>query len=144
MTRPEVADARPEEAAHLPPAGRDRPAQQREADADVELPRGARNPGRHEEVEHRDPPTGPNDARQLPHGRHGFVDVTEEVRERERVEPGVLEGQLLGSPLAELDPLSEAGTLDPCLPGGEHLRALVDSDDAASVTADEVDRDRGG
>ena len=58
-----------------------------------------------------------------------------------RVEARVLERQRLGAPLAELDPLAEAGRLDAARACGEHLGALVDADDAAAVAAGELDRD---
>ena len=60
------------------------------------------------------------------------------------VEAGVLEGELLGAALPQLDALAEAGRLDAATALGEHLRALVDPDDRAAVAAGELDRDGRG
>src|SRR4029450_9937389 len=55
-----------------------------------------------------------------------------------------LEGQPRGSAVDELDPVLETRGLDPAPPGLEHLRALVEPDDAAARAAGERDGNRGG
>ena len=127
MARVEAADARAEEAADLAPARRDDAPGGGQADADVELPERPPEPARHGELEHRDRPAGPHDARELAQRRRGIVDVAQEIGERERVELAVVERQLLGAALAQLDARREAGALDARAAGREHLGALVDA-----------------
>ena len=142
---PERADARPEEAADLGPARRDGPAGEREPGPDPGLPGGTRQrPRRHGELEHGDLSSGPDDPRELPHRRGRVVHVAEEVGEGQPGEASVLEGQLLGPPLAELDAIGEAGGRHAAAALGQHLRALVDADDAAAEAARDLDRDRAG
>ena len=75
--------------------------------------------------------------------RRHVVDVAEEIREGERVELPVGERQLLGPPLAQLDPIAQPGVRDPFTSSREHLRALVDADHrAARLRPRELDRDR--
>ena len=106
---PEVADARPEEAADAAPAGRDDGAGRGQPDAHVELPERAPDAAREPELQHRNRPAGPDDARELAQRRGHVVDVAEEVREGERVELPVGERQRLGAPLAQLDPVAQPG-----------------------------------
>ena len=50
-------------------------------------------------------------------------------------------GELLGATLPELDPIAEAGGVDAAAALGQHLRALVDPDDAAAVAPGDLDGD---
>src|SRR5207247_843315 len=60
------------------------------------------------------------------------------------VEPGLPpERELLGAAFHERNPVGEPGRLDPPPRARQHLRALVEADDAAAVLPDELDRDRG-
>ena len=86
--------------------------------------------------------TGPDDPDELAHRRGRVVHVAQEIGEGQPGEARVLEGQLLGAALAELDAALEAGGRDPAAAFGQHLGALVDADDAAPVPAGELDRDR--
>jgi hypothetical protein len=136
---PKAPDARAEEPPYLSPTGRDCAGEDGETGADVQLPRWARQAGRDEEVEHRDPAAWPDDAGKLPHRRGGIVDVAHEVREGKRVEGRILEWKLLGSALAQLDPPAQPRGSHALPARGEHLRTLVDSDNAAPVAADELE-----
>src|SRR5205085_9864386 len=124
----------------LRPAGRDRASGERQADANVELPRRAPAPFRDAELERGDRAARPDDAGELAQRAAGVVDVAEEVGEREAGEGRVLEGQALGGALDELDAVVEArcGDAPPRL--GQHLRALVEPDDGAAGSPDELDR----
>src|SRR6266699_2554503 len=81
--------------------------------------------------------TAPTEARELPQGRARIVDVAEQVGDRERVERGVLERQVLS---ARLDQLYRCGQV--LARDREHLRALVDADDRAAVLAEQLPCDR--
>jgi hypothetical protein len=94
------------------------------------------------ELEHGDAAAWANDAGKLAERRGRVFDVAEEVGEREPVEARVPEGKRLSARLAELDPGGEAGRPDARRSRGEHLGALVDADDPASVATDELDRNR--
>src|ERR671936_2469360 len=128
MLLPEAADARPEEPPDLAPTRRDRAAGERQAEPDVELPPRAPRPLRDPELERGERTSRPDDARELPQRRARVVDVAEEVGEGERVEGSVLEGEVVGGSLHELDPLVEARGGDPPACLGQHLRALVEAD----------------
>ena len=143
-TLPELTDAWAEEPSDLAPTWRKELAQERQSRLHVPLPENARRRIFWDaKLEHGQAPARTGDAGELLERRRGIVDVTEQVREREPVEARVLEGERFRAPLAEVDPGGEAGRLDPRRSGGEHLGALVDPDGAASVSADELDRDRG-
>ena len=140
----EAADARPEEGAHLVPAGRDQPARERQSGAHVELPERTPWPSREAEFEPRHCSARPDDACQLPERAGRILDVAKEVGERERRERAVLEGKLLRGALDEADPPREAGSLDSLVRRSEHLGALVEPDDAAAAPPQELPRDRAG
>ena len=144
MLVPEAANAWPEEAADFAPTGRDRAAEHGQADSDVQLPGRSGDASRNEEVEHRDSAAGSDDPGELLHRRSGVVDVAEEIRESQRVEGRILEGQVLRPPFLEPDSLAETRSVDARPARGQHLGALVDPDDAAAVLADELDRHRRG
>ena len=136
MRLPERADGAPEEVADLAPATSQRTSCEWQSEPDVELPERPRDPARNAELERGDDSSGANDAPELHHGRGGIGHVAQEVREREVVEGGVLERQLLRGRLHELDRVSEPST---CL--RQHLRASVDSRDLVSA-AQELRRDQ--
>jgi len=115
-----------------------------QADSDVQLPGRSGHSSRNEEVEHRDSAPGSHHPGELLHRRGGVVDVAKEIRECQCVEGRVLEGQVLRPPFLELDSLAESRGVDSRAARGQHLAALVDSDDAAAVAADELDRNRSG
>ena len=144
MPTPETTDARAEKPADIAPARRDRAAEDRQARAHVGLPRGAGEAGGDEEVEHRDPAPGANDAGDLLHRRGRVVDVAEEVREGQSVERGIRERQRFGAGFAELDSVAQPRSVHAGAAGGKHLGALVDADDMAAVPPDERDRDSCG
>ena len=133
------ADRRAEERPDLAPAAADHGAGGRKADPDVELPERPPEPGRDAELEPGDRAAGTDDPRQLAQRRRRVVDVAEQVGEREPVELAVGEGQAVGARLDELDAAvhAPAGL-------GEHVRALVDADDRASLLAHELARDGAG
>jgi hypothetical protein len=145
MTLLEGEDARPEEASDVGPAGRDEPPRRGEADSYVCIPDRAREPTLgYLELQHRDRASRSDDARELDEHGGRVVHVAEEIGERKRVKRAVLVRKLLGSALFELDPVLEDCGLDATLSGGEHLAALVDSDDVAAVSSRQLDGDRGG
>jgi hypothetical protein len=144
MAVPEAADAWPEEAADLAPTGRDRAAEHRQADSDVQLPGRAGDSCRNEEVEHGDSAAGSHHPGELPHRCRRVVDIAKEVRERQRVEGRVLERQVLGPSFLELDSFAEARSVDTRPARGQHLGALVESDDPAAVAVYELDGYRRG
>ena len=144
MVVPEAADAGPEETSDFAPTGRDRTAEYGQADSDVQLPGRSGHSSRNKEVEHRDSAPGSHHPGELLHRRGGVVDVAKEIRECQCVEGRVLEGQVLRPPFLELDSLAESRGVDSRTARGQHLAALVDSDDAAAVAADELDRNRSG
>ncbi len=96
------------------------------------------------ELERCDAAAGPDDAGELAESRCGILDVPQEVREGECVEPGILEGKLLGSRLLERDAARQSSGGDSSAAGLEHLRALVDADHGAPVAPYELYRDGGG
>jgi hypothetical protein len=140
VASPETADARAKEPADLAPAGRDCAAEDWQAHSHVRLPGRAGDSGRDEEVEHRDPASRADDAGELLHRRLGVVDVAEKVREGQSVERRILERQGLGPAFPQLDPVVQTRSLDARPTCGQHLGALVDSDDLAAVSARELDR----
>src|SRR2546430_13579782 len=137
VAAPELADAAAEEIANLVPAGRDDPSRRRKHGTDVGAPERPPESGRNGELEARDRAAGADDARELRQGRARIVDVAEQVGDRERVERGVLERQVLG---ARLDQLYRCGQV--LARDREHLRALVDADDRAAVLAEQLPCDR--
>jgi hypothetical protein len=142
---PEVADARAEEVSHLPPARRDDGSRGRQSHSHVELPERPPCAARQAELEHRDRSAGADDPRQLAQRRRYVVDVAEEIREGERVELGVGEGQGFGPSVAELDPFAQTGACDLVAPGRKHLGALVDADHRPrGPSPSEPDRDGRG
>src|SRR5947209_942995 len=80
----EVTNARTEEAAHLPPAGRHDRSGERQPDSHVQLPQRPPHSPRYVELEHRDDAARLHHARELPQGRERIVHVAQEIRERER------------------------------------------------------------
>lgn len=140
MPGPETADARSEEATDLAPAGRDCAAEHRQANAHVRLPGRAGESGGDEEVEHPDPAPGANYAGEFLHRRRRVVDVAKEVREGQSVERRIFEREGLGPAFPQVDPAGQPCRLDAGSARGEHLGALVDSDDPAAVSARELDR----
>jgi hypothetical protein len=137
----ELADARSQKGPDLVPAGRDKPPCEGEPDPYVELPERTPEPAREPELERRDSPAGPDDARQLAQCRRGLLDVAEEVREREPVERAVLERKLVRAALDEPDPFRQPSCFDLPVACGQHLGALVEADDPAACLPDELDRD---
>src|SRR5262249_24842639 len=77
----EAADARAEEAAYLPPAGRDDGSRSRQPDTYVEVPERPPDSVREAELEHRDGAAGPNDPDELAKRRGHVVDIAEEIGE---------------------------------------------------------------
>ena len=73
-----------------------------------------------------------------------IVDVPQQVAGGEGVEGALGEVELLRASQAELDALGKAGAVDPLARALEHLRRLVDTDDAAAVAPHERARDRAG
>jgi hypothetical protein len=140
----ERANARPEEPPDLVPARRDHAAEDRQADADVQLPGGTPRRAGDRELERSDRPARPHDPSELAQRRAGIVDVAEEVRERHGGERRVRKRERFRPAPDQLDPVGEAGRGDALATRGEHLRTLVDPDDAAPGTAHELDRDRRG
>ena len=118
------------------PAGGERAAQERQCGPHVELPRrtGKRVPG-NGELEHRDGAAWSHDARELPHGRRGVVDVAKQVRESQSVEARIAEGERFGAALDERDAAVRAGGGN-----GQHLAALVDAHDRAAESPAELPR----
>lgn len=145
MVRPEPFDARSEELAHLAPAGRRKPTEQRQTGPRIELPRNARQSiSWNEKVETGDHGSGPYDAGELMQGRAGIVDIPEEIRKCERVEGRVGKGKLLGPAFAQLDEAGLTRRRDAAPARGKHLRALIESDDSAAVRAHELERNGAG
>jgi hypothetical protein len=142
---PEFPNARAEEAADLGPAGRNNPAECGQYGSDIALPRKTRDRVSGDvELEHGERAAGPHDSGELLQGRGQVVDVAKKVRERERVEGRVLEGQRLRLRLPELDPIRKPGALHATASRCEHLRALVDPHHPAAGPADELECDGRG
>src|SRR5207302_8332594 len=99
----------------------------------VELPRRAPNSARQREFERSDRTAGADDAHEFPQ-RCGWVsDIPQEVRERQRVERMIGEGQSLGARLDE----TYAGA-EPASRFREHLCALIHADDGATLLANQL------
>src|SRR5262249_14771506 len=130
----EAADARPEEVADLGPARREHATGSRQPDAHVELPQRAPNAARDGELEARDRAAGPDDPRELADDRGGIVDVAKQVRDGERVEGSVGKRQLFGT---SLDQLHRGG--QPAARFGEHLGALVETDNGAALLREQLE-----
>src|SRR5947199_313542 len=105
--------------------------------ADVSSPEWPPEPGRDGELEARDHAARADDAGELTEGRRRVVDITKEVREGERVEGGVVEREVFGARLDELDVRGQTLARN-----REHLRALVDTNDGAALLAEQLLCDR--
>ena len=84
-------------------------------------------------------PPGAHDASELAQRRRRIGDVAQEVRERQGVERRVGERELVGRSLYELDVVGQSASSF-----GQHLRALVEPDDGASLLPKELAGDRAG
>ena len=135
MGRVEALDARAKERADIAPSLRDESAEDRQPDAGPKAPCPKERPAGDAELEHRDPPAGLHDARQLAHRRGGVVDVAQEIGEGEMVEGLVGEWQPFG---ARANERHVAVAFDR---GAEHVRALIDANDTAAIAAAELARD---
>src|SRR5205814_8542322 len=115
----EVADAAAEEAPYYCPARRDQASREGQAEVDVGPPECVRHWRRRDaELERGDRAARANDPGELPKRRRGVFHVPEQVREGERVEGSVVERQVVGACLDELERRQPA-------PGHvEHLGAL--------------------
>ena len=91
------------------------------------------------ELEAGDRPTRTHDPCELAQRGRGIGDVTEEIRERERIERCVGKRKLLGSPLDELDVLGK-----PPARFGQHFGALVERDDRAALLPEKLAGDGAG
>ena len=119
---PVAADRVAEEVADLAPPAPEHAACEREAGADVGLPRGACETRRHRELERRDDTAGSHHASELRQCRAGVLDVPEEIRDREVVEGDVSEWKRLRGRLDQLD-----AVVEPATRAREHLGALIDA-----------------
>ena len=102
------------------------------------MPRAGHDAG-HAELQRGHPAARAHDAGQLAHRRRRILDVAQQVGERQRVEARVLERQALGLPLDELHTRALAREARPR--SGEHLRALVETDDGAVRTSAQLGSD---
>ena len=93
------------------------------------------------ELEHRDRASWPDHARELPHGRGGVFHVSQQVRERHRVERAVFEGEALSLPEDGEDAVLEAGEPVRFAPGSQHRLALVQRDDSHVLPRRQPTRD---
>jgi hypothetical protein len=134
---PELPNAASEKAADLVPAGRDDSSGRGQDGADVHVPERPPNPRGDCELETRDRAAGPNDARELPQRCARIVDVAKQVRERERIERGIVERQALGARLDQLH-----GDWQVFARNREHLRALIDADDDAALLPEQLSSNR--
>ena len=86
------------------------------------------------ELHHPDPSVRLDHAGELAHRRRPVVDITQQVRERERVEFAVVEGELFGLALHEGHAALELGALGQVTARHrEHVLALVEADDLAAA-----------
>src|SRR5437762_12701488 len=116
------------------PARRDRAPEERQPDADVEVPRRARRgPGRYAEVELRGRCARAQDPRELAQAGREVVQISEEVGAGQAVERPGLEGKLLRRRLDQPHALRLTGEQDASPRSVEHPVALVGADDAASL-----------
>ena len=115
----------------------------RQPHAGVEVPGAAGDGVRgHGEVEQRERRAGLDQPQQLPHRGERIVEVAQEVAGRERVERPLAELERLGAAEPQLDAVGHAGLGDALAGAVEHLRRLVDADDAAAVARHEPAGDR--
>src|SRR2546421_2558270 len=106
----ELLDTGSEKAAHLVPSWGHNAARQRQADARLDPPERSQRAGlRHAELDHSDPAARLDHACKLAHRRGRIIDITQQVGEGESVECTVLERQLFGMALHELNSVREGG-----------------------------------
>jgi hypothetical protein len=139
-------DVRPEEpsdaiprttAGHIP--------RYREHAACVEPPPGAPEPTRGDsKLEARDRGARFQHPRQLAQRRGRILDVAQEIRECQRVERRVRNGQTLGSSGYELHAARDAGSVDPRLSDAQHRLGQINTDDMHPVVSGEIECDARG
>ena len=97
------------------------------------------------ELDHPDPAARLDHAGELAHRRRAVVDVAQQIGERQRVELGVGERQLLGLAADEPHPTGERGVGgQPRSRTGEHVLALVEADDLAAAAVGQREGDQPG
>jgi menaquinone-9 beta-reductase len=136
MSPIERADRRPEEAAYLIPlrAASEQTCQRQDPARVSEPPHSEQRIGRHRELEVGYTSAGPHDPRQLPDRRAGVSDVAQQVRERQRIERGVSERQLLTTSEQQPDAIILAALGDPLATAAQHLLGEVDCGDRRART----------
>ncbi len=141
--RVEGANTGSEKPADLEPAVRDRLAQHRQTQPDIELPeRSNRRSFRQAELQACDVTARLDDAREFAKYRARIVDVAQQVRKRQMLERRGRKGKLLCPRLDEGDSRGLSCFSDSPATHLQHVEALIHTDDAAVVPSCERNSDR--